>query len=205
MTHRFFLGPEFGWILDVFLGLVLSVFFEVFLGLIRGSFSHQNFVCFSWSLGLLFGSHFGFILGANILTKNIGIQTWFSGRFSEPIGASFEVVWGAPRHPKIAMIFGSIFGPIFRQFLEPLGSSFSCLFPSFFGSSSGTHLQGVREGPGGSFSLTLSMKTKVPLFSLWLPLDLVFGVKISPQNGVQKASKIREKNKLKNSAILVPS
>ena len=190
---RFFWGPKFGWIFDVFLGLVWSVFFEVFLGLIRGSFSHQNFVCFSWSCGLLFGSHFGFILGANILTKNIGIQTWFSGRFSEPIGASFEVVWGAPRHPKIAMIFGTIFGPIFRQSLEPLGSSFSCLFPRFFGSSFGTHLQGVREGPGGSFSLTLSMKTKVPLLSLWLSLDLVFGVKISPKTESKRLAKLVKK------------
>ena len=50
-------------------------FLEVFLGDIRGSFSHQNFVCFSWSFGLLLGSHFGSILGGNILTKNIRIQT----------------------------------------------------------------------------------------------------------------------------------
>ena len=99
----------------------------------------------------------------------------------------------APRHPKIAVIFRSIFGAIFESFWEPLGSSFSSFFPSFFGSSSGTHLQGVRVGPGGSFSLTLSMKTKVPLFSLWLPLDLVFGVKISPKTESKRLPKFVKK------------
>ena len=84
---RFFWGPEFGWIFDVFLGLVLSVLFEVFLGLIRGSFSHQNFVCFSWSFWAASWKPFWVHFGSQHLNK----KYWNSDMI---LGAIFRANWG---------------------------------------------------------------------------------------------------------------
>ena len=94
------------------------------------------------------------------------------------VGASFDLVLGAPRHFKIEAIFSSIFGTILLVIFGPRGSSFWCLFPSFSVSIFGKHFQGVWERPGDSFSSSLSMKTKVLFLPPWLHLEVVFGVKM---------------------------
>ena len=113
--------------------------------------------------------------------KKTSIFNVILGLFSEPLWASFDLVLIAPRDSKNVMIFRSIFNVIFMLFWELLGDSFWYLFQSFSGSSFGRHFQGVPEGPGGSVSSTLSMKTKVRLLPPWPASEVVFEVKMGFQ------------------------
>ena len=148
-----------------------------------------------FKLGCKFGSIFAFRLESNFgycfgsfCLPPPGLQFWV--RFSLFFSFVFHTIFGTILGPrgdlfrrqlKIGVIFSSMFAAIFRSFWKPLRSSFWCLFPSFSGSSSGRHLQGALEGPGCLFSMNLSMKTKVPLLSPWLPPDVLFGVKMGLQ------------------------
>ena len=109
--------------------------------------------------------------------------------FRSHFGGSFELVLGAPRQQRIVLIFSLILGTIFGVILGGPGLMILMPFSELFGSSFGKHFQGVLERPGGSFSLTMSMKMKVRLLFPWPSSEVVFGVKM----GLQLESKMLPK------------